>query len=1342
MVNVLESVIPEKNRNIGDFEVDKSISQNWSRKILIKNIDPSTGLIITINGIDYQVPFNELSINGLNDIQTQIMSVEATLENWGNQKFKISQEITGEVNDSDIGQPYYNVLELQGILVWLEKSNESEVNGVLHFDTLVIESKYPNVTISYNINGTLNEHKVLHSDISFNEISSQLSLTINGNVYSIPNSGGIFQTIDAWVNLYQNTLFEQKIIVNSFDTVYNGTSSVILTYPTLRLSTLQENDLLKYTVYIGKNQVLGKPSYTIIKYKLGNQGIILSGNELRIYTSDFEANGFATAMIMSLKNSKFALNNQEYNIIYLNPNVLGLSYQGAFWNNTDTTGYYITRSNGFNWNLYKENFITNNITTGYYSTSGITKINDLNNPIFMSYDAFNERLWVSHNNSFLGKISIYNVSDYSTAGEVIVSNNPTFMLWNPLNNTMYVSNKGSNRISVVDTNTFIVNNQIPVGISPTQMVIDTYTNYLYVINEDSDDISVIDLNNNTIFATIAIGFKPVSITIDRNNRLIYVVCQNSNQVYVVDTINVALKSYINVGNTPSNIIWFENTNKVYVTNSLSNNVNVIIYNKTNDSFGVKTIITPTNPTTLEFNTNLLTVYVACNNKIQIIDANLDILITTITTSSNIGMLKYIPFSKSIFYTMPSINEIGLFKIDDIFYNITNISVGSTPNYITWSNNDVVFISNSGSNFISALIEIPFSNNTTSGTSGILPLSISTREFLRYPRERYSNSGVPVYFRASWEYNITDSNTNSVYDTIDNHESMFLYDFSGEQLFIKVPDINGNFNLVNDYAHLNYQGNIPLLDSNGNGNLNTKYNSDYSKIHNPSFQQTIFNDLYFQLDYIDSETDIDPRPFPLQIFTGYNSPNEGVNQNTLVIERLENVLLNINTRLSNSSSGYVDILNFDSSKNTINLSNSKLNFIKLGFRSGQIIHITGNDLTNTSNEITFENAGLMAKITKVNISMLTIEPLNKNIITETTVKYSYSLFSPFTPIPSTIQVKIEVQPETIAKIKLKGQTEIEDERFKVILNNFGFNINFRDVYIFKEYDINEAGVDWIFLNQKRKEMLINYSEIYNYLGSYKALINAVNYFGYNDLLVYEYYLNVNKNSTNYNKLHKIEIPDIFDSSVAGYTPDDFILKSLPNKNYQKTKLFNLTYTITDKNGDFILGYSLDEVITKLLGLKNWLANNIMPVGTRIMDITGRGDTPATTTIWHDVKQTTKYTINENLTPVNFNIEGYLQPVNNNSKTYNINLSFFTEGTTGLSDCFTVNIYTFSAIPNLSDPKFKLKCVQKMKYLKTDYLPINFVSDKNIDPFIMVECISQSNYGSGYTVKKTFSLNNLL
>ena len=66
-------------------------------------------------------------------------------------------------------------------------------------------------------------------------------------------------------------------------------------------------------------------------------------------------------------------------------------------------------------------------------------------------------------------------------------------------------------------------------------------------------------------------------------------------------------------------------------------------------------------------------------------------------------------------------------------------------------------------------------------------------------------------------------------------------------------------------------------------------------------------------------------------------------------------------------------------------------------------------------------------------------------------------------------------------------------------------------------------------------------IYPYIGSYKSLINAINYFGYNDLELNEYYRNIDSGSREFGNLFKIEIPDIFDNTIKGWNENDFLKK---------------------------------------------------------------------------------------------------------------------------------------------------------------------------------------------------------
>ena len=216
-----------------------------------------------------------------------------------------------------------------------------------------------------------------------------------------------------------------------------------------------------------------------------------------------------------------------------------------------------------------------------------------------------------------------------------------------------------------------------------------------------------------------------------------------------------------------------------------------------------------------------------------------------------------------------------------------------------------------------------------------------------------------------------------------------------------------------------------------------------------------------------------------------------------------------------------------------------------------------------------------------------------------------------------------------------------------------------VFIFKEYDINEGGIDWKILNRKRKEMLMNRNVIYPYIGSYKALVNAINYFGYNDLQLNEYYRNIDGFSKEFGKLFKVEIPDMFDNTIKGWNEKDFLQKYLPNEKYEETNMFNLTYFITDKEGNYILEYSLDEIIIKLQGLKYWLKRNIIPLTHKILDITGVSYFTGGNYIDHVVYDIRNIKIKEDMTPITFKLnETYLYPVNSGSTVYNCVLDFYT------------------------------------------------------------------------------------
>jgi hypothetical protein len=527
----------------------------------------------------------------------------------------------------------------------------------------------------------------------------------------------------------------------------------------------------------------------------------------------------------------------------------------------------------------------------------------------------------------------------------------------------------------------------------------------------------------------------------------------------------------------------------------------------------------------------------------------------------------------------------------------------------------------------------------------------SREFIRKPRGEYNRD---IYFRVFWEI---------PYDGIVD-ESIFLYDISGEQL----TPYNNNSNLT-------YIGQKPLIDLSTNNVvlLNKNPNKDLSKVSDPKYQQTIFDELNFKLEQLDSSENYNWIPEPLEIFIGYNSINEGVNNRILKIEKIE--------KKENSNdlffySGYTD------SGSSISVNNFKFydsvveyitpidfSFISYGFEKDQLIKFYFKDQSKTDQKI-FENV-YTYKIADV---------ARQKLIIDTTYTSGATGFTYFITTGTTFYFKIEVQPKEILSCVIYGQTEIEDLRYKVNLNNLGIQLE-EDAYkILYLSDIEDNAVDYTLFNRKRKEMLTNYREIYDYIGSYKALINAINFFGFNDLQLFEYYRNIDRHSMLYGKLHKVLIPDIFDNTVEGWNEMDFIAGKYQNQyTWKKTNLFNLAYKITDNDGNNVLIYSLDEIQQKLGGLKKWLRRNILPISSNLTDITGLSETKSTLYQEYDESnQTKKAVVERDSLVVNFNYTATL----NFGSDYLITVNFYVlSGGTGsditykVPESFSAKIKTF-------------------------------------------------------------------
>jgi YVTN family beta-propeller protein len=116
---------------------------------------------------------------------------------------------------------------------------------------------------------------------------------------------------------------------------------------------------------------------------------------------------------------------------------------------------------------------------------------------------------------------------------------------------------------------------VNVGTRPDGVGVNATTNRIYVANRTSNNVSVIDGTNNTVSATVTVGTTPFGVGVNATTNRIYVANTNTNNVSVIDGTNNTVSATTTVGTSPFGVGVNETTTRIYVANFFSNNVSVI-----------------------------------------------------------------------------------------------------------------------------------------------------------------------------------------------------------------------------------------------------------------------------------------------------------------------------------------------------------------------------------------------------------------------------------------------------------------------------------------------------------------------------------------------------------------------------------------------------------------------------------------------------------------------------------------------------------------------------------------------------------------------------------------------
>ena len=138
----------------------------------------------------------------------------------------------------------------------------------------------------------------------------------------------------------------------------------------------------------------------------------------------------------------------------------------------------------------------------------------------------------------------------------------------------YISNGGSNTVTVLDLVNMRQDRVIAVGASPSGLAVNPRRNEIYVVNSGSGTVSVINAESNTVAATIRVQRQPYFIDVDAQGERAYVANSGSNNVSVIDLAHRRVIGVIGAGEAPGIARIANNGATLVISNRTSGSVSI------------------------------------------------------------------------------------------------------------------------------------------------------------------------------------------------------------------------------------------------------------------------------------------------------------------------------------------------------------------------------------------------------------------------------------------------------------------------------------------------------------------------------------------------------------------------------------------------------------------------------------------------------------------------------------------------------------------------------------------------------------------------------------------------
>lgn len=152
-------------------------------------------------------------------------------------------------------------------------------------------------------------------------------------------------------------------------------------------------------------------------------------------------------------------------------------------------------------------------------------------PFGVAVDNATDQVWVTNTGS--NNVTVINGTTQAVIANIAVPSEPLGIAVNPTQGRVFVADNGTNQTSVINANSDSVLANVTVGTEPVGVVFDGATDRAFVSDFGSSEVTVLNGLTGQGLGNVSVGSEPIGLAVDNATDAVYVANEGSQNVSVI-----------------------------------------------------------------------------------------------------------------------------------------------------------------------------------------------------------------------------------------------------------------------------------------------------------------------------------------------------------------------------------------------------------------------------------------------------------------------------------------------------------------------------------------------------------------------------------------------------------------------------------------------------------------------------------------------------------------------------------------------------------------------------------------------------------------------------------------